>query len=414
MAGTATLMPVTGHPVSGHVKIRPGKRRNTWYMKYRDASGVQREKVVGPAWERKGPPPPGWFREKEAQAVLEAILTDARRGVVEQIRTGRTFEWLSERYIAYGIHERDWKPGTLADNRSAINKHLNDEFGDLPPEKITAEMIEDWRDTLVDDLGLSRRQANKLHTILGAVLEHGCKKHGLLRNRARDVEKLKERYDPNSYDFYDPDEIYALVAAAKAPKDTEGNEYKSDWRAADAEQDGVLFLTAALTGLRLGELRALPWHDVDFDAQTIRVYNSYSFGTLTAPKSGLSRTVPLADQVATELKAHRDRVPHDRGDLVFPGHRGEYLDSTALRKRFKKAIEQAKLRPLRFHDLRHTFGSLMINQASIVQVQEWMGHADIQTTRKYLHHRHRPDDAKLATAAFAPKKTSNDPEPVAA
>jgi integrase len=129
----------------------------------------------------------------------------------------------------------------------------------------------------------------------------------------------------------------------------------------------------------------------------------------------------MSGQVATALKAHRKRVAHGRDDLVFPGHRGEYLDSTALRKRFKKAIEKAKLRPLRFHDLRHTFGSLMINQASIVQVQEWMGHADIQTTRKYLHHRHRPDDAKLATKAFAPsrkrraaKKPVSAPKAVAA
>jgi len=56
------------------------------------------------------------------------------------------------------------------------------------------------------------------------------------------------------------------------------------------------------------------------------------------------------------------------------------------------------------HDLRHTFGSLAINVASIVQVQAWMGHADIQTTMRYLHHKSRADDAKLLSAAFRPKK----------
>jgi len=61
---------------------------------------------------------------------------------------------------------------------------------------------------------------------------------------------------------------------------------------------------------------------------------------------------------------------------------------------------------LRFYDLRHTFGSLAINVASIVQVQAWMGHADIQTTMRYLHHKSRADDAKLLSTAFSPKKRS--------
>ena len=52
------------------------------------------------------------------------------------------------------------------------------------------------------------------------------------------------------------------------------------------------------------------------------------------------------------------------------------------------------------HDLRHTFGSLAINVASIVQVQAWMGHADIKTTMRYLHHESRADDARLLSAAF--------------
>jgi integrase len=67
-------------------------------------------------------------------------------------------------------------------------------------------------------------------------------------------------------------------------------------------------------------------------------------------------------------------------------------------------VDGSALRRLRFHDLRHTFGSLAINVASIVQVQAWMGHADIQTTMRYLHHKSRADDAKLLSAAFRPKK----------
>ena len=62
------------------------------------------------------------------------------------------------------------------------------------------------------------------------------------------------------------------------------------------------------------------------------------------------------------LEAHRKRVPHARADLVFPADRGEYLDGSALRRRYKKALKHADLRALRFHDLRHTFGSIAIGQ----------------------------------------------------
>jgi integrase len=145
---------------------------------------------------------------------------------------------------------------------------------------------------------------------------------------------------------------------------------------------------------------------VDFNTEALHVYASYSLGTLTAPKSGLTRTVPMAEQVRDLLKEHRKRVPDGRADLVFPGERGEYLDGSALTRRYKKALERAGLRPLRFHDLRHTFGSIAIDQATIVQVQAWMGHADVQTTMKYMHHRSRAGDARLLSAAFRPKKAS--------
>ena len=80
---------------------------------------------------------------------------------------------------------------------------------------------------------------------------------------------------------------------------------------------------------------------------------------------------------------------------------GEYLDASALLRRYRRALVAAGLRGLRFHDLRHTFGTTMIRTTDIVRVQEWMGHADIETTRKYLHFAPRPDDAKLVARAFA-------------
>jgi integrase len=147
---------------------------------------------------------------------------------------------------------------------------------------------------------------------------------------------------------------------------------------------------------------ALCWRDVDFAGLVIRVRASYYLGSLTTPKSGKVRAVPMAPDVAAalaQLGQRQDWVGDD--DLVFVGEAGGYLDGSALRRRYKSALTAASLRPLRFHDLRHTFGTRMIAKADIRRVQEWMGHADIQTTMRYLHYAPRAEDAALVAEAFA-------------
>jgi integrase len=151
----------------------------------------------------------------------------------------------------------------------------------------------------------------------------------------------------------------------------------------------------------MGELLALRWRDVDFTGRTIRVRASYYLGQLTTPKSGKVRAVPMAPDVASSLAQLGQREFWvDDDDLVFVGSTGGYLDGSALRRRYKQALARAGLRPLRFHDLRHTFGTRMIAKADIRRVQEWMGHADIQTTMRYLHYAPRDEDAELVAEAF--------------
>lgn len=200
---------------------------------------------------------------------------------------------------------------------------------------------------LVEERGVSRRTANKALIVLGAILERG-RKHGLVTNPAREVPKLRDRYEPSDYDFFSPAEIEKLAGAA------------------ESDQDSAIFRAAAFTGLRMGELIALCWRDIDFDGESLHVYGSYSLGKLTTPKSGLTRTVPMAERVIATLKAPKRRRPDTgRESLVFPGTRGVYLDGSAIRRRYKKALALAKLlRPLRFHDLRHTFGSIAISEAN--------------------------------------------------
>jgi integrase len=133
-------------------------------------------------------------------------------------------------------------------------------------------------------------------------------------------------------------------------------------------------------------------------------------GVLTTPKSRKVQSVPLAPDVAdalARLGARELFVGED--DVVFAGEAGGYLDGSALRRRYTAALSRAGLRRLRFHDLRHTFGRRMIAHADIRRVQEWMGHADIQTTMKYLHYAPRAEDARLVAKAFAREPATADP-----
>jgi integrase len=173
-------------------------------------------------------------------------------------------------------------------------------------------------------------------------------------------------------------------------------------RAADSAQDAAIYLTAAFTGLRMGELLALNWPDVDFAGEIVRVRASYAAGQLTTPKSGKVRAVPMAPDVASALaQLGRRQFSTDDDDLLFIGETGGYLEGSTPRRRYKLALAAAGLRSLRFHDLRHTVGTRMIAQADIRRVQEWMGHANVQTTMRYLHYAPRREDAELVARAFA-------------
>jgi integrase len=129
---------------------------------------------------------------------------------------------------------------------------------------------------------------------------------------------------------------------------------------------------------------------------------NYSYGQLVTPKSGKIGTVPMVPDVATALAklTQREHLTADE-DPVFVGPGGGHLDASALRRRYVAAVEGAGLRPLPFHSLRHYFGSMAVNRATLVQVQSWMGHSHIQTTARYLHSKSQADDAALLAGAFA-------------
>jgi integrase len=368
---------------SGHVFRADRSRGPVWYAKYRLPDGRQVQKRIGPAWTERGRPPAGYFTRRTAEAWLRDLLDQARRGTLPGlIRTGATFADAAAEYLRHAEQDRGCKPSTLRDYRSTIATHLLPAFGSMAVEDIDAATVERWRAGLPS--ALSPRTKNKLLIQLHSIFRRAQKVYGLPRNPITDVDRHRQR-SSGDIKVFGVEEVLALV------------------RAAASEQDAAIYMTAAFTGLRRGELLALRWRDVDFEGAAIRVRASYSGGALTMPKSGKVRSVPMAPNVAHALArlGQRERFSGD-DDLVFAGELGGYLDGSALRRRYDRALKRAGLRSLRFHDLRHTFGTRMIARADIRRVQEWMGHAAIQTTMKYLHYAPRHDDAALVADAFRP------------
>jgi integrase len=209
----------------------------------------------------------------------------------------------------------------------------------------------------------------RILTCLHGVMTRAKRVWKLPRNPISDVEKPTQRHTTVELQVFTVEEIHALA------------------RDAACEQDAAVFLTAAFTGLRRGELVALRWRSVDFTRRTIRVVASYSERALSTPKSGRARSVPLAPEVAQALArlAGRGHDDHE-DDLVFAGTFGEYLDGSALYRRYKTALKHAGLRDLRFHDLRHTFGTQVISNpaVSILQLKGLNG------PRRHRHHHEVP------------------------
>jgi len=158
-----------------------------------------------------------------------------------------------------------------------------------------------------------------------------------------------------------------------------------------------LFLTALRAGLRLGELLALTWSDINFGQDEadsnrfITVRRRYYRGIFSIPKGNRSRRVDMSRELRRVLLEARDArmlAAFQKGkdsitdELVFQSEIGGPVDPAKLVNRhFLPTLETAGLRRIRFHDLRHTFGSLLIQAgAHLAYVRDQMGHSSIKIT----------------------------------
>jgi len=368
--------------VSGHVELVDRKRGPQFYVKYRLADGHQVMKRLGPAWSDHGRPPAGYFTRRTAEHELQAILTDARRGQLSgAIRTGATFEDAAAEWLRYVEHDRKRRASTIEDYRNVVHHDLLPEFGEAALEEVTTDWIDAYRAGLVGEGRLSDRTINKQLVLLHGIFRRAQRVYGLPGNPAAAVDRQPVRRS-GDFDVLVPAEVVALA------------------RASQTEQEAALYITAAFTGLRLGELLALRWADVDFAKRLVHVRRSFTHRSLGPPKSGRVRSVPLIDDVARALDGiSRREYFVGAEDLVFPNSVGNPLDDSKLRRCFYAALDRAGLKRVRFHDLRHSFGTLAVQVFPLSDVRAYMGHADIQTTMVYVHHVPADDAAERLSQA---------------
>ncbi len=152
-----------------------------------------------------------------------------------------------------------------------------------------------------------------------------------------------------------------------------------------------LFLCAIHSGLREGELAGLQWGDIDFVGNFIEVRRAFRRGKVSKLKTRKSRRkVDISDALLEELRALKQRRTEEwivKGikqipEWIFCNQGGNAPDMQNVKNRyFLKCLRLAGLRRIRFHDLRHTFGSLLIqNGESLAYVRDQMGHSSIRVT----------------------------------
>jgi integrase len=310
---------------------RDARGRETWYGKWR-VRGRQVKRRIGTA-RRAG------TREGLTRAQAERELRRKIESTVPALASGerRTVEEVCEQLVNH-LAALGRKPSTLNTYRSLLRAHLAPHLGGLTLEQIEPVHVERLVARMRNGGAGAKLVCNAL-TLLYQVFEFGRRKGWCERNPVKRVDR-PEVQEHRDVRFLSMEEVEALLGAVSGQQ-------------ALGPTDQVLYLTAAMTGLRQGELLALRWRDVDWPAARLRVRQSYVRGHWGTPKSRRgSRSVPMVDRVAGELERHFQRSSF-QGDeeLVFPHpHTGEVLDHSALVRRYKKALRAAGVREVRFND----------------------------------------------------------------
>jgi integrase len=260
-----------------------------------------------------------------------------------------------------------YKPGALRGYEQALSARLIPRFGHLKTSALHRNAVQDLVDEMLAE-GLAPS------TVRNAILPLRAIYRRLLSRSEVSVNPTLGLSLPAIRDSRDrvarPGEARALLEALP-------------------QADRSAWATVFYAGLRRGELRALRWCDVDFEAGLIRVERGWDpkEGPIEPKSRAGKRRVPLAKPLRSHLAAHRLRAGGAPEDLVFRGRGGKPLAPDALIERARKAWRVAGLKPIGLHECRHTYAAFMIAAGvNAKALSTYMGHSTItMTLDRYGH-----------------------------
>lgn len=336
------------------------KRENVWYVRFRyvcPQTGTRRR----------------FMRSTGAGTTKAEALELEARWRLEALNPPDPEPQLETKRAAFSGFARHWldtycgpslKPTTLRSYERACRLYLVPFFGSAWLRHIDAERVEMFKAWMLRR-ELAAKTINNVLGVLSSLFEVAVTWGYAERNPVAGVKAL--RLPPAEVTFYTQEDGDRFLATCLR--------VRPQWHA--------LFATALRTGMRQGELFGLLWSDLDLDNARVRVRRSHSEGTETTPKSGHARTVPLPSDLVDILRRH---PRHISSPLVFPAASGRHLKNSGVWKRLRYVQRVAALEEISFHDLRHSYASqLVMAGVPLKAVQEYLGHADIQTTMRYAH-----------------------------
>jgi integrase len=335
----------------------------------------------------KGKGKPWWVfinHDKKRRAIKvgdKSVAENVARKIREQLAKG-DLRIGSKPGPTFGEYARKWLDGyasttlkysTFKGYESLMKAHLSP-LMDRPLDQVTKAEI---KEIIFSKLkaGLSPKTVNNIKALISSIFSHALE-DGLVSahpaTRLRKFIKAKDRKaDVNPLTREEAQTLLKVLA----------DHYPRYY---------PFFLCALRTGMRLGEIRALKWSDIDFQGGFIEVCRAYTKGHFTTPKNGKTRRVDMSRQLGKTLQAlktENKRRSLSKGwgelpELVFVNEFGNIIDEGNLRRRvFHPALAKAGLRRIRIHDLRHTYASLLIQQGeSLAYVRDQLGHHSIQIT----------------------------------
>jgi len=369
------------------------KRRGKWVIDYRDQHGIRRwETVEG--------------TRKDADERLARLIQEIGHNEYQPRQEHKTFNELVDAYTKAHI-QVNVRATTCRDYENRIKRHLLPYFINVKIRLITPQMIEAFRAKLVNQ-NVGRRTINKCLILMGSMFRYSIKHKWMTYNPAAEVKKLKEdishKEDLLEDNVLKPDEIRLLLSVFDSSDER--------WR--------MIIMTAILSGLRQGELLGLQWGDIDWNTKQVYVRRTLTEGRFYDPKTKYSRRkVDIPDILVSELKRWKLRCPKGELDLVFSNGAGNPENNgNLLRRGFYPALRRAKLRHVRFHDLRHTYASLLIaNGEHPKYIQSQLGHSSIQVTMDVYGHLMKATNnlaaEKLATLALGSNMVASGSKMVA-